>query len=115
MKKSLPLLLTPLFLFSCAPFKVETTSSYTKDVRKLYSARQMWESQQRTEFQLKQLYLQVFANRKAIRELNRQIEKQNQINKEFAGRLLSLEREISNLERKCSVSNSTSPKGGKQQ
>ncbi|GEM_PF-2490838 len=114
MRKILPFLFAPLLLVACAPFK-KPVDSYSADVGKLYSARQLWESQQKTTFQLKQLYLQVSANRKAIEELNRQMEKQNRINKEFAGKLLTIEREVAELQKLCSNStNSTAPKGGKE-
>jgi len=105
--------LSPIFpfLFGCAPFK--KPDPYVTDAQKLYSAKRLWEEERRQTFQLKELYLRVSANRKAIEELNRQMEKQNRINKEFAGRLRALESELSRLEERClSVSNATSSSEG---
>ena len=87
------------FLPSCMPApQTGYAGSYQRDAKVLEEYRQNWYQQKQEQFYLKQVIVQVKAIRKAIAEINKQIEKEKAINEDLASKIYTLEWKVKKLE-----------------
>ena len=97
-------------LTACMPAPPSTAyaDSYQRDAKILEQYRKNWymeKQEQQERFYLKQIILQLKELKTAIKEINKQLEKQKEINTDFASRIYALEREVSTLKTKINSIN----------